>query len=118
MPILEGRLQQLVARGFVAAALSQPGYGNSDGPPDFCGPFSQQAALDALHLLRSQPFAQSEVIRNLALYGNNPLLPGSPLGPVVVFAAVSTGCEQSHDHQWHPVLATSLAGPRSIRSHR
>lgn len=67
-PILEGRLQQLVARGFVAVALSQPGYGNSDGPPDFCGPFSQRATLDALHILRNQPFAQSAKI---LLYGQS-----------------------------------------------
>jgi len=32
----------MAKRGYVAAALSQPGYGNSSGPPDFCGPFTQQ----------------------------------------------------------------------------
>lgn len=67
-PVLEGRLQRLVKRGYAAAALSQPGYGNSDGPPDFCGPFSQQAALDALHLLRNQSFTKSEKI---LLYGQS-----------------------------------------------
>lgn len=35
-----GRLGMMAARGYVAAAVSQPGYGNSDGPPDFCGPFT------------------------------------------------------------------------------
>src|SRR5437867_12113246 len=36
-----GRLGVMARRGFVAASLSQPGYGNSDGSPDFCGPFTQ-----------------------------------------------------------------------------
>ena len=32
----------MVQRGYVAAALSQPGYGNSGGPPDFCGPVASR----------------------------------------------------------------------------
>jgi dienelactone hydrolase len=39
--IKTGRLGSLASRGYVAAAVSQPGYGHSDGPPDFCGPFTQ-----------------------------------------------------------------------------
>jgi dipeptidyl aminopeptidase/acylaminoacyl peptidase len=38
-----GRLTEFARRGWVAIALSQPGYGRSDGPPDFCGPLSQAA---------------------------------------------------------------------------
>ena len=37
-----------------AAAVSQPGYGASEGPPDFCGPATQRAIRSALSFLRSQ----------------------------------------------------------------
>lgn len=38
-----------------AAAVSQPGYGGSEGPPDFCGPATQRAIRSALSFLRAQP---------------------------------------------------------------
>jgi hypothetical protein len=43
-----GRLGVIAARSYVAAALSQPGYGDSDGPPDYCGPFTQDATMVAI----------------------------------------------------------------------
>jgi dipeptidyl aminopeptidase/acylaminoacyl peptidase len=61
-----GRLQIMARRGYVAASLSQPGYGRSDGPPDYCGPFTQEAALRALGFLRSQPGVDA---RRIVLYG-------------------------------------------------
>jgi dipeptidyl aminopeptidase/acylaminoacyl peptidase len=64
--VTTGRLGVLASRGYVAAAVSQPGYGNSDGPPDFCGPFTQEAALVVLDFLRSQPFVAPSKV---ALYG-------------------------------------------------
>jgi hypothetical protein len=54
--VLTGRLGIMARRGYVAAAVSQPGYGNSAGPPDYCGPYTQQAALVAIDFLRRQPF--------------------------------------------------------------
>ncbi len=50
-----GYLERWAAAGVVAAAVSQPGYGASDGPPDFCGPLSRQAAHAALAALRDDP---------------------------------------------------------------
>ncbi|PYM95986.1 MAG: hypothetical protein DME04_03165 [Candidatus Rokuibacteriota bacterium] len=64
--VATGRLGVIAARGFVAAALSQPGYGNSDGPQDYCGPFTQEAALVALDFLRKQSFVDP---KKVALYG-------------------------------------------------
>lgn len=64
--VASGRLGDLARRGYVAAALSQPGYGNSSGPPDFCGPFTQDAALLALEHLRAKPFVAGN---RIALYG-------------------------------------------------
>ena len=64
-----GRLGLMAKRGYVAAALSQPGYGNSGGPPDFCGPFTQQAARVALDFLRRQTFVKPGKV---ALFGYRP----------------------------------------------
>jgi len=52
--------------GWVAAAISQPGYGKSSGPPDFCGPFTQEAVLEAIEFLRKKPFVNPDKI---ILYG-------------------------------------------------
>ncbi len=38
-------------KGFLVAAVSQAGFGGTDGPLDFCGPFSQQAILTAIAAL-------------------------------------------------------------------
>lgn len=38
-----GVLDELAGRGYLAVAVSQPGYGGSTGPADFCGPFTQHA---------------------------------------------------------------------------
>jgi dienelactone hydrolase len=61
-----GRLSRMTSRGYVAAAISLPGYGDSDGPPDFCGPLSQQAVLAAIDFLRKQAFVEPDKV---ALYG-------------------------------------------------
>lgn len=61
-----GRLEVIATLGYVAAALSQPGYGDSDGPPDYCGPFTQDATMVAVDFLRRQPFVDS---KRVALYG-------------------------------------------------
>jgi dipeptidyl aminopeptidase/acylaminoacyl peptidase len=61
-----GRLGVLARRGYVAASLSQPGYGHSDGLPDFCGPFTQEAAQTALTFLRASPLV---IPNKVALFG-------------------------------------------------
>ncbi len=61
-----GRLGSMASRGYVAASLSQPGYGNSDGPPDFCGPFTQDAVLVVIDFLRQKPFVDPNKV---VLYG-------------------------------------------------
>ncbi len=49
-----GVLKQLASRGYLAVAVSQPGYGNSSGPADFCGPFTQHAVAGVLAKLKSE----------------------------------------------------------------
>jgi dipeptidyl aminopeptidase/acylaminoacyl peptidase len=56
----------MASQGYLAAALSQPGYGHSDGPPDYCGPFTQEAVLVALEFLRQQAVVHP---KKIALYG-------------------------------------------------
>ena len=52
MPV-EG-VSRTLSRGWMYAAVSQPGYGASDGPPDLCGPATQAAIRAAFdHLLGS-----------------------------------------------------------------
>ena len=48
-----GLLERVAAAGALGVSLSQPGYGGSDGPPDFCGPRTQGAILSVLrHAVR------------------------------------------------------------------
>ena len=47
---------KLAHDGIVAVAVSQPGYGKSDGPPDYCGPVTQEATRAVLAEMRRLPF--------------------------------------------------------------
>lgn len=51
-----------------AAAVSQPSFGASDGPADFCGPGTQQAIIAALSFLKKQPSVDPN---RIVLYGNS-----------------------------------------------
>lgn len=64
--VTSGRLGIMARQGYVAASLSQPGYGNSDGPPDFCGPVTQDAVLAAIEHLRAKAFVDPGKV---VLYG-------------------------------------------------
>ncbi len=48
-----GVLDKFAKRGYLAVAVSEPGYGNSSGPADFCGPFTQHAVLGVIAKLRA-----------------------------------------------------------------
>lgn len=64
--VKRGRVRGASNRDYVGVALSQPGYGNSDGPPDYGGPFSQNAVIETIRWLRKQNFVKPDKI---ALYG-------------------------------------------------
>jgi dipeptidyl aminopeptidase/acylaminoacyl peptidase len=57
-----GVLDKYAKRGYLAVAVSQPGYGNSSGPADFCGPFTQHAVLGVIAKLRADSYASGNRI--------------------------------------------------------
>lgn len=62
----EGRLERMRDRGWIAAAVSLPGYGATPGPRDFFGPRSQAAVVAALDHLLALPGAAAG---RVAVYG-------------------------------------------------
>jgi dipeptidyl aminopeptidase/acylaminoacyl peptidase len=51
-----GVLDRFAGRGYLAVAVSQPGYGNSTGPADFCGTVTQRAVSGVIARLRSDGY--------------------------------------------------------------
>ncbi len=96
-----GRLGSMANRGYVAASLSQPGYGNSDGPPDFCGPFTQDAVLVVIDFLRHKSFVDPNKV---VLYGYSR---GAIVASMVAtkdpkLAAVVLGAGAYNFFSWYP----------------
>ena len=57
-----GVLDSAAARGYVGIAISQPGYGHSDGPPDFMGPATVTATEEVIRHFRAEPFVRRDRI--------------------------------------------------------
>lgn len=51
--IKSGFMNEWNKKGWMTVAFSQPGYGASDGPSDFCGPISQLATLEMIKHIRT-----------------------------------------------------------------
>lgn len=61
MFVKTGQLDFWAEKGYVAMAASQPGYGQSGGKPDFCGPRTQQAIIDVIGYFRKQNFVNPKL---------------------------------------------------------
>jgi dipeptidyl aminopeptidase/acylaminoacyl peptidase len=98
-----GRLTLMAKRGFVAAAMSQPGYGNSAGPPDFCGPFTQQAAFAALDFLRRETFIKPGKVA-LFGYSRGAIVAAMVATQDSALATVVLGAGAYDFFAWHPTI--------------
>ncbi len=57
-----GVLQKATDQGYLAVAVSLPGYGKSSGPRDFAGMDSQHAVADVIRQLRKRPGVNAEKV--------------------------------------------------------
>ena len=57
-----GVLDEFTSRGYLAVSISQPGYGGSTGPADFCGPFTQHAVNAVIARLRAEGYIKENRI--------------------------------------------------------
>lgn len=57
-----GVLDEFANRGYLAVAISQPGYGSSTGPADFCGPFTQHAVAAVIAKLHADGYVKDNRI--------------------------------------------------------
>jgi dipeptidyl aminopeptidase/acylaminoacyl peptidase len=57
-----GVLDEFAGRGYLAVSISQPGYGGSTGPADFCGPLTQRAVAAVIAKLRAEGYVKDNRI--------------------------------------------------------
>ena len=57
-----GVLNQFANRGLIAISASQPGYGNSDGPSDYCGPFTTDAIIAVINKIKEDKYFSDTLI--------------------------------------------------------
>lgn len=57
-----GELKRNAEKGYLAVSVSLPGYGGSDGPEDFAGPFTQATVQDVISRLIADHHADPERI--------------------------------------------------------
>lgn len=57
-----GVLEEIASRGYLAVAISQPGYGGSTGPADFCGTFTQHAVTGVIAKLHADGYVKDNRI--------------------------------------------------------
>jgi dipeptidyl aminopeptidase/acylaminoacyl peptidase len=53
-----GVLEEFANRGYLAVSISQPGYGGSTGPADFCGPFTQHAVAAVIAKIHAEGYVR------------------------------------------------------------
>lgn len=61
-----GALERWKNRGYLAVAISQPGYGNSNGKPDYCGLYTQDAVIAVKKELINKKLSDP---KNITIFG-------------------------------------------------
>jgi dipeptidyl aminopeptidase/acylaminoacyl peptidase len=101
-----GRLSRMKEIGYVAAAISQPGYGNSEGMADFCGPRTQGAVRAVIDFLRRQPAVDPKKVV-LAGYSRGAIVASMVAAQDAELGAVVLGAGAYDFFRWYP---TALPG--------
>lgn len=57
-----GVLDEFAGRGYLAVSISQPGYGGSTGPADFCGPLTQHAVAAVIAKLHADGYVKENKV--------------------------------------------------------
>lgn len=65
----DGTLVFFANLGYIAVGISQPGFGNSDGPADFSGPYTQRAIISTINYLKSAEFSNNIDPKKIVLGG-------------------------------------------------
>ncbi len=108
-----GQVDYWVERGYVTVAISQPGYGDSEGSADFCGPKTQAAVIDVLKHFQSLPGIDPH---RLFLYGGSRgavvasmvAASGFPLGGIILKSGVYDFVEWSRQRPWYDGIKLTM----------
>ena len=123
-----GVLDQIAERGYLALAVSQPGYGKSTGPADFCGPFTQRAVMAVIAKARQEGYVSQKKLvivgtsRGALVAGLIAAKDGSVSGVVLIsglfdLLALGEGASGSETKQaiLNSVLAETGGGDDALR---
>lgn len=86
-----GSIDYWVKKGFIAVAISQPGYGKTEGKADFCGPGTQEAVIKVIQHFQKLPQVKESFIyggSRGAVVASNVAAAGIPLDGVVLKSGV------------------------------
>lgn len=113
MFVESGQVDYWVGKGYVSIAISQPGYGKSEGSPDFCGPKTQSAVAD---ILKHFQFVSGVDPQRMFLYGGSRgavvasrvAANGLPLAGVILKSGVYDFVEWSRSRPWYDVIKLTM----------
>jgi dipeptidyl aminopeptidase/acylaminoacyl peptidase len=108
-----GQLEYWTKKGFVTVAISQPGYGDSEGPADFCGHKTQRAALDVIQFFRKK---SDLVSSHMFVYGGSRgavvasmvAAQDSQLSGVILKSGVYDFVQWSKSRPWYDMIRLTM----------
>ena len=112
--VKNGQLEFWMKKGFIVVGISQPGYGDSEGYPDFCGPKSQQAIIDVIKHFKSLQIAnpnQSFIYGGSrgAVLASMVAIKGIQFAGVILKSGVYDFLEWTNSRSWYdPIKLTMI----------